>query len=176
MVHPNVYSEAELRLFMWTWTFNHRTKIPCVYSESSFSLNQWPVWSVTIPGIIEGTPWQPTQTEAATVSKLWVLLSEIPQTLQQGDYNRGTDWLQGNERDSNLFACQISCVYLYSIDTFLKVSIWKFGFSAVLSLKAQKSEFSRNLYNVNKKEIYMVLMEVCVPVGAQAINHLMNNH
>lgn len=134
------------------------------------------MWSVTTPGIIEGTPWQPAQTEAATVSKLWVLLSEIPQTLQQGDDNRGTDWLQGNERDSNLFACQISCVYMYSIYTFLKVSIWKFGFSAVLSVKAQKSEFSTNLYNVNKKEIYMVLMEVCVPVGAQAINHLMNNH
>lgn len=65
---------------------------------------------------------------------------------------------------------------MYSIYTFLKVSIWKFGFSAVLSVKAQKSEFSTNLYNVNKKEIYMVLMEVCVPVGAQAINHLMNNH
>lgn len=94
----------------------------------------------------------------------------------QGDYDRGTDWLQGNERDSNLFACQISCVYMYSRYTFLKVPIWKFGFSAVLSLKAQKSEFSINLYNVNKKEIYMVLMKVCASVGAQAINRLMNNH
>lgn len=65
---------------------------------------------------------------------------------------------------------------MYSIYTFLKVPIWKFGFSAVLSLKAQKSEFSINLYNVNKKEIYMVLMKVCASVGAQAINRLMNNH
>ena len=104
-----------LRLSMWTWTFNHRTKIPCVYSEFTFSLNQWPVWSVTTPSINGGIAWQPDQTEAAAVSNLWVLLSGTPQTLQQGDYNRGTDWLQRNERDSNLFACQISCVYMYTL-------------------------------------------------------------
>lgn len=104
---------------MWTWTFNHRTKIPCVYSEFSFSLNQWPVWSVTTPGINGGIAWQPAQMEAAAVSNLWVLLSGTPQTLQQGDYNRGTDWLQRNERDSNLFACQISCVYMYKLCVYM---------------------------------------------------------
>ena len=65
------------------------------------------------------------------------------------------------------------------IFTFLKVSLWKFGFSAVLSLKAQKSEFFTNVYNVNKKEIYMVLMKVCIcrcssnkPFNEQSLKNL----